>query len=328
MKARWQYFINTSLCILSFAVIHSCFPCSHCRQSQCVPGKGVQYGNELPDKTSEFSSSPQIIPLKRKNLREISGIAASLQNKNMLYLNQDNAHPNCIYLTNTTGQDLGRLIICNSLNRDWEDIAVGPGPLPDHTYIYVADIGDNNEWHCNIRIYRFQEPDLSTAAFPVRKSIKSAETITLHYPDKPHNAETILLDPLTRDLYIVTKEDTCSRIYVASFPQSTHKKIVLEPVITLPFHLVTGGNISISGLEIFLRSEEYYWYYKRAVGETVAAALGRPPQQITPVTREPQGEAICFATDQQGYFTCSEVKRKQQPVIYFYERASLSKKDR
>jgi hypothetical protein len=321
MKASWQYCINIFLCVLSLVAMYSCLPCTHCYQSHCAPpGKEVQYSGELPHQFPGFSNRPRVIPLERKKLHEISGIAASIQNKNILYLNEDNGHPNYIYLTNSTGQDLGKLIICNSFNRDWEDIAVGPGPAPGHAYIYVADIGDNHAWHCNIRIFRFPEPDLTTAAFPVRKTIKHAETITLQYPDRPHNAEAILLDPLTRDLYIATKEDDGSRIYVASFPQSTHHKVKLEPVMTLPFRLVTGGNISHNGLEILLRSEDYYWHWKRDRGETVAAALSRPPQQIVPVTKEPQGEAICFATNQQGYFTCSEVNRKQQPVMYFYER--------
>jgi hypothetical protein len=274
----------------------------------------------MVNKFYEFSSQPQAIPLKRKKLHEISGIAASRQNNGILYLNEDNGHPNDIYLTNNKGEDLGRLTILHTYNRDWEDIAIGPGPTPGHDYLYVADIGDNNAWHCNIRIYRFPEPELKTAVFPVRKTIKHAEAITLQYPDRAHNAEAILLDPLTRDLYIATKEDDSSRIYVARYPQSTNHKVVLEAVVTLPFRLVTSGNIAGNGLEILLRSEDYYWHWKRTKGETVTAALKRPPEQITPVIHEPQGEAICFAPYQQGYFTCSEVNKKQQPVIYFYER--------
>jgi len=319
MKACWQYFINTLLCASLLVALHACYPGS---RSQREAGQHVSYSKDLPGTSAEFSINPQVIPLKRKNLVEISGIAASLQNKDLLYLNQDNGHPNCIYLTNTNGQDLGRLVICGSDNRDWEDIALGPGPMADHSYVYVADIGDNHAWHGRIRIYRFPEPDLTTARFPVKGTIKNAETITLQYPDGPRNAETILIDPLTRDLYLVTKEDDSSNVYVASFPQSTRNKIVLEPVITLPFHLVTSGNISSNGLEILLRNEDYYWYWKRTEGESVADALKRPPQQITPVTKEPQGEAICFSPDRRGYFTCSEVSRKQQPVIYFYQRDS------
>jgi hypothetical protein len=319
MKARWQYFINTLLCTSLLIALHACLPGT---RSQRAPSQHVLYSPELSNLSSALSTSPQIIPLERKKLHEISGIAASLQNKNILYVNQDNGHPNCIYLTNTGGQDLGRLVICGSDNRDWEDIALGPGPVADHDYIYVADIGDNHAWHGSVRIYRFPEPDLTTARFPVQKTIKNAETITLQYPNGPRNAETILLDPLTRDLYIVTKEDDSSNIYVAPFPQSTRHKIVLEPVLTLPFHLVTSGSISSNGLEILLRNEDYYWYWKRTAGETVADALRRPPQQITPVTKEPQGEAICFSPNQRGYFTSSEVNRNQQPVIYFYQKDS------
>jgi hypothetical protein len=320
MKAYWQYVKNAFFYILAPVAIYSCLPCKRCHTAECVPPIQVVHNSDLPAKYSGFRSKPHVIQLKQKRLHEISGIAASFQNKNILYLHEDSGHPNCIYLTNNTGQDLGRLIISNSYNRDWEDIAVGPGPLRGHSYIYVADIGDNNAWRCKKRIYRFPEPDLTNAVFPVRKTIKHAETITLQYPDKPHNAEAILLDPLTRDLYIATKEDNKCSIYVASFPQSTRQKVVLEPVITLPLSLITGGNISHNGLEIILRNEDAYWYWKRAGGESIAAALTKAPQQITPVTKEPQGEAICFATTQPGYFTCSEVSRKQQPVIYFYER--------
>ena len=318
MCIRWQFIKHILFYLLLLVANHSCLPCKQCHTAECIPSVQVVHGSNISTKYAGFSSRPHIIKLKRKQLHEISGIAASRLNKNVLYLHEDSGHPNFIYVTNTTGEDLGKLIISNSYNRDWEDIAVGPGPLPDHNYIYVADIGDNNAWYCKKRIYRFLEPDLKNTTVPVRKIIKHAETITLQYPDKPHNAEAILLDPLTRDLYIATKEDNKCNIYVASFPQSTSHKVMLVPVITLPFHLVTGGNMSSNGLEIMLRNEDRYWYWKRARGETIAAALSRMPQQITPVTKEPQGEAICFSTEQPGYFTCSEVNRKQQPVINFY----------
>lgn len=267
-----------------------------------------------------FSNEPQAIPLERKGLREISGIAASLQYNDRLYMQQDNGHPNYLYVTNSRGEDVGRLLISKSLNRDWEDIAIGPGPLPQQQYIYIADIGDNHAWRWKVHIYRLPEPVLKDEARHLRQTVKNVEVITLKYPNGPHNAETILLDPLTRDLYIATKEDDSCRIFVARYPQSTHNKIVLEPVVTLPFHLVTSGSMAGNGQEILLRNEQLYWYWKRAPGETVAAALRRPPQEITPGINEPQGEAICFSADQQGYFTCSEVSKKQVPVIYLYKR--------
>jgi len=282
--------------------------------------QSAPYSNDDLCQLTTFSNKPQEIPLARKGLREISGIAASLQNKDVLYLHEDNGHSNYLYLTNARGEDLGKLTIAGSYNRDWEDIAIGPGPLPEQSYIYIADIGDNHAWHHSMQIYRLPEPVLNTQAASVRKTVKGVEVITLQYPDKPHNAETILLDPITCDLYIATKEDDGCRMYVARYPQSTHQKITLEPVITLPFRLVTSGAIASNGLEIFLRSEDFYWHWQRAEGETVATALKRRPLQIVPEIKEPQGEAICFAPDQGSYFTCSEVHRTQVPTIYLYKK--------
>lgn len=322
MKALLQYLLCALLFAWMLITMQSCLPCSRCHAPQCAAfAQTAQYSKDKLTEFTGFSHKPRVISLKRKQLHEISGIAASLQNKDLLYMHEDSGHPNYLYVTNDEGKDIGKLMISKSHNRDWEDIAVGPGPLPERHYIYVADIGDNNAWHCSMHIYRMPEPVLKTHDAPVRKTIKDIEVITLQYPDKPHNAETILLCPFTRDLYIATKEDDSCRIYVARYPQSTRHKIILEPVIALPFRLVTSGNISYNGTEILLRSEKHYWYWKRAKGETVAAALRKPPQQLIPATKEPQGEAVCFAADQHGYYTCSEVNRKQAPVIYLYKRA-------
>ena len=46
-------------------------------------------------------------------------------------------------------------------NRDWEDIAVGPGPDASKSYVYVADIGDNEGQYQYKYIYRFEEPVLN-----------------------------------------------------------------------------------------------------------------------------------------------------------------------
>jgi hypothetical protein len=321
MKARLRFFIILFYCVWPLIAMHSCMPFLQYRSSQSVPFRErAHYSTTSFTECNGFSSQPQAIPLKQKRLREISGIAASLQYNGLLYVHEDSGHPNCLYLIDDKGEYLGRLDIRNSFNRDWEDIAVGPGPSPDHHYIYVADIGDNNAWHRRIHIYRFPEPELNRQAGPVRKTIKRVDAITLQYPDKPHNAEAVLLDPLTRNLYIATKEDDSCRIYVARYPQSTRHKMVLEPVITLPFRLVTSGNIASNGLEILLRNEQVYWYWKRAPNEMLEEALKRAPLQIMPPTNEPQGEAICFAANQRGYYTCSEIKKKQEPVIYLYER--------
>ena len=46
------------------------------------------------------------------------------------------------------------------LGFDWEDIAVGPGPEPGVSYVYIGDIGDNLRLRSTISLLRFPEPDL------------------------------------------------------------------------------------------------------------------------------------------------------------------------
>ena len=324
MKASLRYLIPVFLCIWLFIAMYSCMPCSHCHALQSTTFiQGASCNNDDLCEFNLFSNKPVEIPLARKGLHEISGIAASLKYTGVLYLHEDNGHCNHLYLTNEKGEDLGRLTVAGSYNRDWEDIAVGPGPSPEHSYIYIADIGDNHAWRRTLQIYRLPEPVLNMHA-TVRKIVKGTEVITLQYPDKAHNAETILLDPFTRDLYIATKEDDSCRIYVARYPQSTHRKITLEYIITLPFRLVTSGNIASNGREILLRNEDLYWHWERAQHETVETALKKTPQQIVPEIKEPQGEAICFTPDQHSYLTCSEVPRKQAPAIYLYKKESTA----
>ena len=52
-------------------------------------------------------------------------------------------------------------------------------------------------------------------------TLSDVETFTLQYPDGPRDAETLMVDPLSGDIYIVSKRDTVLHIYRAAYPQST-----------------------------------------------------------------------------------------------------------
>src|SRR5689334_17877310 len=99
MKARLRYFTSVFLYIWLFIVMHSCMPWSRCDALQHTPFmQSVHYNNNDLCEFTVFSNQPEKIPLARKGLHEISGIAASLQYKNLLYLHEDNGHCNHLYL--------------------------------------------------------------------------------------------------------------------------------------------------------------------------------------------------------------------------------------
>jgi hypothetical protein len=282
----------------------------------------TSYNPSSLDTTKLFNPIPVTNNLARTDLLEISGVAASRINAGILYIHDDSGNPNQVYLTDATGADKGALTLTPVGNRDWEDIAVGPGPVAGKSYVYVGDIGDNNSRYSSVFIYRFLEPDLTGATLPLVTNITSVDAIELKYPDGPRNAETLMVDPLTKDIYIASKESNISKIYVARYPQSTTSATVLVPLVQLYFDKATGGDISPDGTEILLRSNQLIWYWKLPTGTSISAGLVTKPEIAPYAGNEPQGEGVGFAADGSGYFTDTEIKGYpgKLATISFYKR--------
>src|SRR5438309_1605081 len=68
-------------------------------------------------------------------LTEASGVAASRNNPGVLWTHNDSGHPAQIYALDTQGRLLGTYAVPG--NTDNEDIAIGPGPVPNVDYLYV-----------------------------------------------------------------------------------------------------------------------------------------------------------------------------------------------
>jgi len=255
------------------------------------------------DTTKLFHPIPEVNDLARTDLYEISGIAASRINPGVLYIHNDSGNANEIYLTNGAGSNIGTLTLMPVGNRDWEDIAVGPGPVAGKMYVYVGDIGDNKSKYPFVLVYRFPEPDLTGAILPVNINITQVDVIELKYPNGPHNAETLMVDPLTKDIYIASKASNVSQIFLAKYPQSTTSATVMTPIVQLYFDHATGGDISPGGSEILLRSNQLIWYWKLPAGPNISAGLLTAP-------------------DGSGYYTDTEIRDYpgKLATISFYKR--------
>ncbi|MBS1530306.1 MAG: hypothetical protein JSU01_08360 [Bacteroidetes bacterium] len=273
------------------------------------------------DTTKAFTKAPVVNSLERQDLVEVSGVAASRLNPGILYIQNDGGNPNQVYMIDGAGANKGTLNIPEA-NRDWEDIAVGPGPVAGKSYFYLGDIGDNHSAYSSVIIYRFEEPDLSGQTFPVNINVTKIDTIKLKYPDGPRNAETLMVDPNTKDIYIASKQSNFCQLYVAHYPQSTTSTTVMTPVVKLYFDKATGGDISPDGTEILLRSNQLIWYWKLPAGTSILQGLLMQPEVAPYANNEPQGEGIGFAADGSGYYTDTEIKgySGKLSTISFYKR--------
>ena len=269
--------------------------------------------------TTNFAKPESVAIFDDSSLDEASGMAHSERNPGYLWTQTDSGNSNEIFLVSRDGKIAAQFTIEGATNRDWEDIAVGPGPVAGQSYIYLADIGDNRLHYPKKIIYRFPEPLLQGTARPYSGHVIGADRLVFQLPDGPKNAEAILIDPKSRDLFILSKEEQCV-VYRAAYPQSVSKTTIMERVLAIPFRIVTSADLSADGRELLVRTYTHAFYYSRREGESVIDALKRTPL-LEPLAQEPQGEAICWAADKSGYYTVSEEVNWWTPqIVYFCRR--------
>lgn len=254
-------------------------------------------------------------------LDEISGIAMAGTPNVFAWVHNDSGDTSRIFGIDKDGS-LITTIYFNGLAggkgvKDCEDIATGKSFNGDERFIYLADIGDNGAKRAFINIYRLHEP------VRIQKILKqhSASILTLRYPDGPRDAETLMIDNTERLLYIVSKREDTVSVYTASLNWQNGDSVVLEKKASLffpgirPMKWIVSGDISWDGKQVLLKTLQKVYYWQRNKNEAIWQTLQRAPAEL-PYQQEPQGEAICFDKNAEGYFTVSEGK---QPPVYYYK---------
>ena len=267
----------------------------------------------------EFGDRLDLGLINNDSLNEVSGLAASRKNSNVLWTHNDSGDENRVFAIDTNGKHLGTFLIEGAEARDWEDIAVGPGPIAGRQYLYIGDIGDNLSQFDIKHIYRVMEPEVNCNQPPIDAILSGVEVISFQYPDGTRDAETLMVDPLTKDIYIVSKRETNVRVYRAPYPQSTTQTITLEYVATLHLNNVVGGDISPSGNEVVLKTYGAIYYWRKPADEKCWKMFEKDPVSV-PYIPEPQGEAVCWSADGLGYYTVSEEPGGIPSHLYFYPR--------
>jgi hypothetical protein len=230
--------------------------------------------------------------LANPKLSETSGIAASMTLPDVFYAHNDAGHSPRFYAFARTGADLGIFKVDNAQNVDWEDM--DSGPCPAGNCLYIGDIGDNEAVRLAYTLYRIVEP---TEIFPGEQDI-AAERIVFTYPDGAHNAETLLVHPVTGDVTIVTKvAEGPSGVFALPPGLMPGKTFMAEQVgeVSPPTgkHGFTGGSIHPAGTALLMRTDAHLFVYPMQPEQTAAEALAGTPCEL-PVADEQNGEAVAW----------------------------------
>jgi hypothetical protein len=278
------------------------------------PDKATQGTLPPSSKASSAASCPEFKPgpvgtISSKALDEASGLATSRRNRGVLWSHNDSGGTPELFAITQGGSLLSTYVLEDAKLNDWEDIAIGPGPKADRCYLYVGDIGANNEKRDHIVVYRAEEPKVRLGQKDKKRDIKKTVSFRLRYPDRrSRDCETLMVDPATSDLYLVTKTLLGNpEVYVATAPLDEHKTNVLERVMELDLKsfmgaaggLVTAGDIAADGSAILIRTYMDAYYWPRAPGQSIP-------------------EALEHSADGRSYFTVSEGRR---PRLYSFVRS-------
>lgn len=273
----------------------------------------------MEESTEIIFEGPTNLGLIENNaINEASGLAVSQINSDYLWTHNDSGDSPRLFLFRNDGSHLGVFNLKDGQNRDWEDMCIGLGS-DNKSYIYIGEIGDNNAVYEDYKIYKIPEPDVNSLTFPANIEIEDYEVITYQYSDGKRDAETLLFDSQTQDLYIVSKRESEVRVYRLVFPYSTSEINTLEKVATLPYTFVVGGDISADGKRILLKTYNKVYFWEREEGQSISEALQKEAIEVT-YEIEQQGEAITWSLDGKAYYTLSEELLEEAPLFFYEEK--------
>ncbi len=263
------------------------------------------------------------------DLSEISGVVPSRAQPGVLWVHNDSGGDASIHALSELGDELVRYRLQGAVAEDWEDIALGPYPGAQGDFLYVGDIGDNPRTRKELGVYVLAEPATSEADDKVVDQ-PIDHHLRMAYPDEAHDAETLMIDPISGALYVLTKEwDGLSKLFRYAPPFDPDERANLQLAATIDHadlinpigNLSTGGDIAPDGSLIAIRTYNTAWAWRRVPGQTIGQAVTTERCALETLD-ERQGEALGFTSDGGAYVTISE---DPNPRIYRFQLLPASR---
>ncbi|WP_434389597.1 hypothetical protein [Melittangium boletus] len=232
-------------------------------------------------------------------LAEMSGLAASVQHPGVFWSHNDSGNALQVFAIEASGKVLATVTLTGGPagGSDVEDIAVGPcTPGEARACLFLADTGDNFERQPRAHLLRLPEPErLADDTLPV-------DTLTFAWPDRPHDCESLVVEPGSGRLAVITKErDSLGEVFALPglapdrVAQAVHLGSLRAPG-NADF-LTTAAALHPSGQRMLLRTYTRVWELRRP-GATRLEALLLGQLAEVPGPSQAQSEAITYLPDE------------------------------
>jgi hypothetical protein len=229
-------------------------------------------------------TSKQLFTFKDDRIKESSGIETSVRFRHILYTHNDSGDDARFFAVGPHGKTRAVYTLDGAGSWDWEDMSAGP-----NSTLWFGDIGANQLGREYISVFKVKEPKKLTD-----RNIAWTRYDFVYDDGKSHNAEALLVNPVTGVLYVVTKAENGAGVYEASLPLSTSQDNVLNRIASAPVK-VTAGDFSANGKRVVLRNYGTAYFYKRLGGKL-----------IDEIKLPSGGESIAFVRDGAGVLVGKE----------------------
>ena len=248
----------------------------------------------------------KICELQDARINESSGIASSRKYSasELLVTHNDSGGEAKLFYVNLRGETVAEVLLKGATNIDWEDMAISG------EYIYGGDIGDNLRKRESVVIYRLREPKFNPETIG-QKLEASWEKMTLKYPDAPCDSETLMATQ-NGEIILVSKNGGRSRFYQTPRAFENNSTQTLEKIGEYSFtgktassYLATGGDLSEDESRFVVRTYTHAHEWILPPNHDWKSAFASTPRSWE-LPKSKQGEAICYSSDGQEYFTSEE----------------------
>jgi hypothetical protein len=306
-------------------------------------------GSNHATSASGYAPGVELFAFQDTRIQESSGIVASSVRDGVFFTHNDSGDLARFFAVDDRGCTLASYEVDGiddeafKATHDVEDIA--RGPYDGSSSVWLADIGDNYHQRPQIAVMRIDEPNSNASAVRASDGCPSPDTVAvtattyvLQYPDTAHDAETLLADPETGQLFIVTKAPILeSMVYAAPVPLDPNGVNTLELVGAIAFppsttydrdpatevaRLATGseqiafdtigrlwavgGDIAPARDRVVVRTQTDAFEWIVPEGASIGEVLTTTRPLQVPLVYDRQGEAIGYTRDGTSLVTTSE----------------------
>lgn len=292
------------------------------------------------------------------SLDEISGMTALsgyTSNIGTFAVIDDNVNDR-IFFVDRDGVTQGSMVLESDTWIDGEAIAGYTDQTTGTRHLVIGSIGDNPGTRDTKKLILTEEPEVDGTTFTIAAS--SYEVVEYRYPsspafvDSPNNddargdAESMFVCPIDEKIYVISKREQINRVYSLPLQASytgvqtmTYEGEMTSEVVANtssdgvpsspnPYANAVEAAISNDLTKVLVKTyTNVYQFYRTdtAIPWSTVLTVSSPVEETNYVgfgsgpSQEPQGEAMTFDANDNGYYTISEYTGAPGSLpIYFY----------